>query len=60
MTAHEPRIAALSGLRRAIYFTALSRGLTPDKAYRAASSRCCQPSSGEDHTAACLASWEQE
>lgn len=52
----EQQIRQLSGLRRAMYYTALSRKIDPSKAYRLASARCCEPSDGAEHTQACLAS----
>lgn len=61
MTASEPtraEIAALSGLRRALYRTALSQGVTPAKAYRVAAARCCLAPVGASHAAGCENTWD--
>lgn len=53
----DQRIRQLSGLRRAMYHAALSRKMSPAKAYRLACDRCCAAPPGE-HTKACTDSWD--
>lgn len=43
----------LSGLRRAIYYTARSRGMSHEKALRFASARCCDGGSFNGHAEFC-------
>jgi hypothetical protein len=49
--AQDRDVAQLSGLRRAIYYAAISRGKGHEDALRLASARCCTATSG--HAPSC-------
>lgn len=51
----EQRVSQLSTVRQAIYRAGLRGGLDPERAYQAAAARCCNPTGGAQHTAACAA-----